>query len=160
MQPCLIARWGASLLSLRFVPLSDMYGKTIHTWQPERDALPIGAPQLMLSFTSAAEVVPEEVRQKDELTGISTSERAQIRTQLEYKPKAEGIDLGKGLRFKAERVDGTPLVPSSSKAHPSGGLPATETVPGTKEPVSSSSGRGDIGGVGGVHPASVEHKQR
>jgi len=126
--------------------VANMYGKTIHTWQSERDALPLGAPQLMMSFTSDAEMYPDEVKAKDEITGVNTAERREIRKQLEYRPKAEGADsyvtTGLGVSFKPEQLPVT--VPGRAPAG-AGGAHATksagtseskvDTVPGTKEPV-------------------------
>jgi len=59
--------------------IAAMYGKIICTWQTDRDALPIGAPQLMVSLTSDAAVDRRLLEQKDAVTGVSTEERRRQR---------------------------------------------------------------------------------
>jgi len=88
-----------------------MYGKIIHTWQVDRgDALPLGPPQLMTSFTDAnkGSLTQEELAAKDAVTGISSEQRAAARKDIVYKPRPEGVDqwetTGKGIDFKPELV--------------------------------------------------------
>ncbi len=91
--------------------LLPVYGKIIHTWQIDRDALPIGPPQLMTSVTAACKNVMHaaEFALKDEITGVSSVERAAARKEsIEYKPRADGADQweasGKGIAFKPDEV--------------------------------------------------------
>jgi hypothetical protein len=62
--------------------LASTYGKTFHTWQIDRDDLPLGVPQLMMGFTRDGQVDPELVRQRDRRFGISTEEKRRRRADI------------------------------------------------------------------------------
>ena len=86
-----------------------MYGKTIHTWQVDRDPLPLGPPSLMMSLTSDAQLLAGELEAKDRVTGVVTAELKARRADLEYRPRAAGVDqwetTGNGVEFQPALVD-------------------------------------------------------
>jgi hypothetical protein len=54
----------------------ELYGKTYHLWQVDRgDALPLGAPQLMGSFTAPGQLDEGAWRARDERLGVSTERK-------------------------------------------------------------------------------------
>jgi len=92
--------------------LQDTYGKVIHTWAPDVHAdLPLGPPNLMMSFTSPGQVDEIKVRERDEKLGLSTEAKRQLREG--YLPRipqpAEGCDVGEktgmSVQFVAKEVD-------------------------------------------------------
>ncbi|KAF7974847.1 hypothetical protein HWV62_11227 [Athelia sp. TMB] len=92
--------------------LQDTYGKTIHTWAPDIHAeLPLGPPNLMMSFTGPGVVDETKLRERDEKLGISTEAKRKLRAG--YLPHteepAEGCDIGdksgKTVVFIAKDVD-------------------------------------------------------
>lgn len=88
---------------------ADMYGKTIHTWQVDRDPLPLGPPSLMMSLTNDTQLLAGELEAKDKVTGVITAELKARRTNLEYRPRAAGVDqwetTGNGIEFQPALVD-------------------------------------------------------
>lgn len=51
-----------------------LYGKTFHFWQVDRgDLLPLGKPQLMMSFTADEQVPWDKVKERDDRFGVSTA---------------------------------------------------------------------------------------
>jgi len=58
------------------------YGKTIHTWQVDKFQLPVGEPQLMMSFTEDGQVNPDLVEARDHRLGVSTTEKRKNRALL------------------------------------------------------------------------------
>jgi len=92
--------------------LQDTYGKTIHTWAPDIHAeLPLGPPNLMMSFTGPGMINETKLRERDEKLGISTEAKRELRAG--YLPRigepAKGCDsaerTGKTVVFVAEAVD-------------------------------------------------------
>jgi hypothetical protein len=93
-----------------------LYGKTYHFWQVDRgDKVPMGAPELMLSFTDESKVkqaVPggldDLVRGRDERFGVDTSVKREKRGDIEGVEKHPGkffpfpFWLLKWWRFNAE----------------------------------------------------------
>ncbi|KAI9373492.1 hypothetical protein BJX61DRAFT_502339 [Aspergillus egyptiacus] len=77
-----------------------LYGKTYHFWQIDRgDKLPMGEPQLMLSFTDEEKVqnaVPgglgELVKARDEMFGVDTGTKAEKRADIESIEKHPDVD--------------------------------------------------------------------
>ncbi|CCU75183.1 DUF1264 domain protein [Blumeria hordei DH14] len=64
--------------------LVGLYGKTYHFWQVDRgDALPLGTPQLMMSFTADNQIPWETVRNRDERYGIKTEKKRDLRQRIE-----------------------------------------------------------------------------
>jgi hypothetical protein len=128
-----------------------MYGKTIHTWQSECDPLPIGAPQLMLSLLAKEEATEEEWKHKDEVTGISSAERAEMRKQLEYHSKIEGADSGRGLTLthsiQQGKEGGQAKEERGGAAHKKSGAEMKETW-GAKESVQGAGGEA-------THPSAI-----
>ncbi|KAI0748181.1 DUF1264-domain-containing protein [Daedaleopsis nitida] len=91
--------------------LHKTYGKTIHTWaidvSPE---LPLGPPNLMMSYTGGGEGPPPEmVRARDAGSGQETAAKKEMRAS--YLPpyeKADGADewekSGRGIEFLVKEV--------------------------------------------------------
>jgi hypothetical protein len=76
-----------------------LYGKTYHLWQPDRgDAVPLGEPQLMASFTSDGDVarvqgngVKEFLQDRDARFGVSSEKKAKARADIEAPEKHPGM---------------------------------------------------------------------
>ncbi len=91
--------------------LQQTYGKTIHTWSiDETPDLPLGPPQLMMSYTEPGQADPSIVRNRDERLGMDTEGQGELRkTYLPQYEKAEGSDMwqttGKAVVFKAVEVE-------------------------------------------------------
>ncbi|RKF77124.1 Oil body-associated protein 1A [Golovinomyces cichoracearum] len=65
-----------------------LYGKTFHFWQVDRgDKLPLGYPQLMMSFVSDEKVPWGMVEDRDQRFGVKTMRKKEIRKGI------EGIDV-------------------------------------------------------------------
>ncbi|KAF8866702.1 DUF1264-domain-containing protein [Acephala macrosclerotiorum] len=61
-----------------------LYGKTFHFWQVDRgDTLPLGQPQLMMSFTKDEQVPWEKVKDRDESYGVDTGHKKEVRKGIE-----------------------------------------------------------------------------
>lgn len=60
--------------------LHQTYGKTIHTWAVDLNPdLPLGPPNLMMSYTREGQVDPEMVKARDEKMGTSTEGKRHLR---------------------------------------------------------------------------------
>ncbi|QEH38467.1 hypothetical protein OJF2_70700 [Aquisphaera giovannonii] len=69
------------------------YGKTIHTWQVDRgDALPLGAPQLMMGFTADGQIIPEKLAGRDGRFGVSTAAKRRSRSDIPGPRLAPGVN--------------------------------------------------------------------
>jgi hypothetical protein len=53
--------------------LASTYGKTWHTWQVDRDTLPLGAPTLMMGFTADGQIDPKLVAYRDSYYGVDAA---------------------------------------------------------------------------------------
>lgn len=79
--------------------LAPVYGKTYHFWQVDRgDRVPMGAPQLMGSFTSEESVrraapggLAELVEERDEAFGVDTMTKQEKRRDIEPVEKHPGM---------------------------------------------------------------------
>ncbi|EMC98268.1 hypothetical protein BAUCODRAFT_32280 [Baudoinia panamericana UAMH 10762] len=62
-----------------------LYGKVYHLWQTDRgDELPLGEPQLMMSFTSKSQFdFDKEVGDRDRRFGVDSSKKAQKRAYIQ-----------------------------------------------------------------------------
>lgn len=92
--------------------LINTYGKTIHTWQIDRgDVLPLGEPQLMMSFTKPEQINWDLVNKRDELLGVSTVETKLNREDIEVPEIVSGADdwyhTGKAIVFQPTVIDMT-----------------------------------------------------
>jgi len=57
-----------------------LYGKTYHFWQVDKgDTLPLGKPELMMSFTKDEQVPWEKVKDRDERYGVDTTKKREVR---------------------------------------------------------------------------------
>ncbi|KAI8998573.1 DUF1264-domain-containing protein [Trametes punicea] len=91
--------------------LQKTYGKTIHTWaidiSPE---LPLGPPNLMVSYTADGQGPPEDmIRKRDAEWGQDTAAKREVRKgYLPSYEKADGADewekTGRGVKFSVEEV--------------------------------------------------------
>lgn len=76
-----------------------LYGKTYHLWQVDRgDALPLGEPVLMASFTSDRDVqkanhagVDAFVHERDARFGVSSEKKAKARADIETPELHPGV---------------------------------------------------------------------
>ena len=88
--------------------LVTTYGKTWHTWQVDRgDKLPLGVPQLMMSFTEDGQVNEAMVRARDEDVGVNTAEKRKAREKIptrEIAPGADAWQRGEAIQLRAEKV--------------------------------------------------------
>ncbi|KAJ3163432.1 hypothetical protein HDU86_000011 [Geranomyces michiganensis] len=62
----------------------ELYGKVFHTWQTDRgDVLPLGEPQLMTSFTDAAQFdFDKHVGERDKRFGVDFRHKREIRKHI------------------------------------------------------------------------------
>lgn len=58
------------------------YGKTFHTWQVDRDPLPLGIPQLMMGFTADGQADPKRIAERDRAVGVPAEVRRRQRADL------------------------------------------------------------------------------
>ncbi|EJD06856.1 embryo-specific protein [Fomitiporia mediterranea MF3/22] len=85
--------------------LHTTYGKTIHTWAIDiYPDLPLGAPQLMMSYTGDGQLDPKWLKARDDKYGMPTEEKRKLRKgYLPPYEKAQGSDAwettGKGVIF-------------------------------------------------------------
>jgi len=88
--------------------LQKTYGKTIHTWAHDKyPDLPLGPPNLMMSYTADGQVDEEMVADRDKRHGLSTKDKR--KTREGYLPayqrdtKADQWEeSGKAVKFKRE----------------------------------------------------------
>ncbi|TFK45844.1 DUF1264-domain-containing protein [Heliocybe sulcata] len=69
--------------------LQKTYGKTIHTWAiDETPELPLGAPNLMMSYTADGQIPPSIVKERDEKWGMDTEAKRKLRAGYlpDYEP--------------------------------------------------------------------------
>lgn len=60
-----------------------LYGKTYHFWQVDRgDTIPLGKPELMMSFTKDEQVPWDLVKDRDERYGVSTDRKRELRRHI------------------------------------------------------------------------------
>jgi len=91
--------------------LQTTYGKTFHTWQVDRgDALPIGPPQLMMSYTGDGQIPAHLVEKRDKEFGLDTAAKREHRASylnLNYQKLegCDGVEVGKGFETKMEEIN-------------------------------------------------------
>lgn len=65
--------------------IAGTYGKTWHTWHTDRkDALPLGAPMLMMGFTADAQANEQMVADRDRRFDVSSAEERAKRADIVY----------------------------------------------------------------------------
>ncbi|PBP27457.1 hypothetical protein BUE80_DR001710 [Diplocarpon rosae] len=70
-----------------------LYGKTYHFWQVDRgDILPLGTPELMMSFTKDEQVPWDKVNDRDERYGVATKDKREARRGIEEVSVHEDAD--------------------------------------------------------------------
>jgi len=90
--------------------LRKTYGKTIHTWAVDvTPDLPLGPPDLMMSYTSDGQLDPKILKERDAKLGTSSEEKGKYRaTYLPPYEKRPGADewekTGKGLEFRVREA--------------------------------------------------------
>lgn len=68
-----------------------LYGKTYHFWQVDRgDKLPLGEPQLMMSFTKASPEFEELIGERDRRFQVDSKQKAEKRGYIEEPEIHEG----------------------------------------------------------------------
>lgn len=73
--------------------LVHTYGKTWHTWHTDLNKrLPLGAPQLMMGFTTDGQADPRMVAERDKRMGIDSTEKKKTRIDIVAPPIAPGAD--------------------------------------------------------------------
>lgn len=88
------------------------YGKTFHTWQVDRDSLPLGIPRLMMGITADGQVEPKLVQERDRAAGVSAATRRRQRANLPdpiVEPTADAWRSGSPMQLSLEPV-GPPRV--------------------------------------------------
>jgi len=92
--------------------LYKTYGKTIHTWAIDTSPdLPLGPPNLMMSYTSDDQGPPSEmVKQRDETCGMDTQHKRELRAghlpPYEKSPDADAWErTGKAVVFEIKEQD-------------------------------------------------------
>jgi len=77
-----------------------LYGKTFHFWQVDRgDTLPLGKPELMMSFTSDEQVPWDKVKERDDRFGVNTAVKKEKRAELpDAKVHADADDCWKKVK--------------------------------------------------------------
>ena len=92
-----------------FKDLVSTYGKTWHTWQVDRgDALPLGAPQLMMGMTDDGQLSPALLKRRDERLKISSQDRRMKRQEIPQPtldPLANSWKRGGSLQTRIEQVE-------------------------------------------------------
>ena len=62
--------------------LARTFGKTFHTWQVDRDPIPLGIPQLMMAYTGDGQVPPVWLQKRDQSEGISVERLRSTRASV------------------------------------------------------------------------------
>lgn len=92
--------------TIKMQDLVDTYGKTWHTWQFDRgDALPLGPPQLMMSFTDDSQVDWKLIEERDQEYGIDYQERRKTREKNVKPPKSRAPGCDSWLSGKVPQVE-------------------------------------------------------
>ena len=78
--------------------LAGTYGKTWHTWHTDRpDALPLGAPMLMMGFTQDGQADAKMVADRDARFDVSSEDNRRDRADIQYPaidPEADAWQKG------------------------------------------------------------------
>lgn len=70
------------------------YGKTFHMWQVDKDPLPFGPPQLMMSLTSDGQVDRRLLEKRDKRLGVNTEEERKKRENIPWPAVDHAADQG------------------------------------------------------------------
>jgi hypothetical protein len=91
--------------------LVGTYGKTFHTWQVDRDELPLGVPQLMMSFNQDGQVNEELLKKRDQEYNVSTEEKRKKRQDIEAPEEDPMADywLKKKLSYQTTLTSKKPM---------------------------------------------------
>ncbi|KAI9678611.1 MAG: hypothetical protein M1817_005668 [Caeruleum heppii] len=87
------------------------YGKTFHFWQVDRgDKLPLGPPQLMMSYTSPSQIdLHKKLKDRDSRFGTDYKHKAEIRKDIPEPEVAPDVDI---IWTQGKKID---MVPEESK---------------------------------------------
>jgi hypothetical protein len=91
---------------------ASTYGKTFHTWQVDRDPLPLGIPKLMMGFTADGQADPMRVQERDRAVRVPAETRRRQRAGLPdpiIEPNADAWRTGSPMQLALEPV-GPPKV--------------------------------------------------
>jgi hypothetical protein len=87
--------------------IAGTYGKTWHTWHTDqKDALPLGAPMLMMGFTKDGQADEGMVAERDRRFGVSSAENRNDRADIAYPPidpEADAWQKGAAPRILLEK---------------------------------------------------------
>jgi hypothetical protein len=72
--------------------LISTYGKTWHTWQSERDKVPLGIPELMMAFTADGQAKPSLIAERDRKLRVSTEAKKKARVAIPVPEPVPGAD--------------------------------------------------------------------
>jgi hypothetical protein len=94
--------------------IAGTYGKTWHTWHTEdKQALPLGAPMLMMGFTRDGQLDEARVRERDQRFDVSSGRKRDDRRDLNYPIVDTDADAWqKGI---AMQVEARPVPPQATK---------------------------------------------
>jgi hypothetical protein len=84
--------------------IAHTYGKTWHTWHTNEDqALPLGAPMLMMGFTRDGQVDEARVLDRDRRFDVSSADKRENREDIPYPVVDTDADAWqKGIVMQAE----------------------------------------------------------
>ncbi len=86
------------LLSVLMRRVAGTYGKTWHTWQTDKDNLPVGRPALMMAFTRDGQARADLTARRDREFAVSTQELRRRRADLSAPAAVAGVDQGEDGR--------------------------------------------------------------
>jgi hypothetical protein len=84
------------------------YGKTWHTWDPQLShEIPLGRPELMMSFTQDGVLKPELAQKRDALLGTNTAQlkNSRAKTITDIPQVAKGADQGERGKSCKDNLD-------------------------------------------------------
>ncbi len=92
--------------------LVSTYGKIWHTWDTEKNPMPVGIPALLMGFTRDGQLRPELLKTRDDRIGVTNSEKRQNRQDIpapEVDPEADSWQKGTAPML---RLDAVPVRPA------------------------------------------------
>ncbi|GAB4822496.1 hypothetical protein N2152v2_009542 [Parachlorella kessleri] len=102
--------------------LAFTYGKAFHFWQIDRgDTVPLGPPQLMMSYTADGQMDERQLAERDARYGVSSKDKRREREVLNYPEKLDpAVDHWQNLGGQAWQTD---MVKQPFKTWPGGMAP-------------------------------------
>jgi Protein of unknown function (DUF1264) len=90
--------------------LIGTYGKTWHTWQVDRDKLPLGIPQLMMAFTKDGQLNSTTMAERDKLYPVSVVAKKAARADIpdaKIDPGADAWQKGPAVQLDLKTIKAT-----------------------------------------------------